>query len=272
MEIGSVFNSYFNSNVTGYEANAAGEADFSAIVSKIYDARGVSATNFEDAFRQYAVTTHVGNTEVSSTNWQRNDFPFWEYFKKSTSADSLNGWKSTGPNPPQTDSNIQRHTSQIGPGKMAILIPESLQKKMDMDENYAREIMGKVQKWKADYDRRDNALAASYGYHVAEHQFSKSYCIQLDENGDVKNATVSGGGGEIIGPSKKEQEQVEAEKKAKKRKETEYREMLEESAIKRKLQEQETNKRYYQSQVERGTAVTAYQSGFLMSDRGNFFI
>lgn len=272
MDIGSVLNSYSNPQIAGYVAEkqfATRGADFLAAAGKVYGDGAIGASNFKDAFPQYKVTTHVGNTDVSSANWQRNDFPFWEYFNESTSADSLNEWKPTGPNPPQTDSRIQRHASQIGPGKMAILIPESLQKKMDADENYAREIMAKVHQWKEDYDRMDNALAASYGYNVAEHQFSKSYCIQLDENGDVKEATITGGGGEIIGPSKKELEQIEAEKKAKRKKEAEYLEMLEESAMKRRLQEQETNKRNYKSQIAMDTAVTSYQSNFLISNMNN---
>lgn len=229
------------------------------IARKLYGASGTGATNFKNAFPQYSVVTHVGNTDVSSANWQRNDFPFWEYFNEDTSADSLNDWKPMGPNPPQTDPKIQRHTSRIGAGRMAILIPESLQKKMDADENYAREIMAKVQKWKEDYDRRDNALAASYGYHVAEHQASKSYCIQLDENGEVVNATVTSGG-RITGPSKEEQEQFEAEQKAKKKKQAEYQKKLEESAMKRRLQEQEINGKYYQSRIAKEAALGAYES------------
>lgn len=256
MEIGNVFNNYLNPQSAGYKAMAASAPNFSTIVNKIYEKQGVGATNFKDAFPQYSVITHVGYTNISQANWQRNDFPFWEYFNEYTSADSLNDWTPTGPNPPQTAPAIQSHTSRIGAGKMAILIPESLQKKMDVDENYAREIMAKVQKWKADYDRVDNALAASYGYNVAEFQFSKSYCIQLDENGDVVNATVTSGG-RITGPSKKELEQIEAERKAKRKREAAYRKMLEESAMKRRLREQEkgTTSENFSSEMLKMTQV-----------------
>ena len=95
------------------------------------------------------------------------------------------------------DPKIQRNLSSIGPGKISILIPDKLQAKMDADPAYAEEIYRKVAKWKEDYDAWDNATAASLGMNVAEHQMSKSYCVQLDEDGNVGNFTVVSGGGEI---------------------------------------------------------------------------
>ena len=88
------------------------------------------------------------------------------------------------------DSRVQRNLQGIGHGKISILIPEKLQAKMDADPAYADEIYRKVAKWKEDYDAWDNAAAASLGMNVAEHQFSKSYCVQLDEDGNVGNFTV----------------------------------------------------------------------------------
>lgn len=267
MEIGNLLGCFFNYQTAGYTTQVSGVPGFSAIINKLYSNSGTGAANFKDAFPLYKVTTHVGNTNVSSANWQRNDFPFWEYFNENTSADSLNNWKPIGTNPSQTDPKIQANTSRIGSGKMAILIPESLQEKMDVDENYARDIMAKVQKWKEDYDRRDNALAASYGYNVMEHQFGKSYCIQLDENGEVVNATVTGSGGRITGPSEEELEQIEAEKKARKKKEAGYKKMIEESALKRKVQAQIENKKYYQCKVAKKSVLGAYQIGGMRNGR-----
>ena len=95
----------------------------------------------------------------------------------------------------------------IGYGKVSILIPDKLQAKMDADPAYADEIYRKVAEWKENYDAWDNATAASLGMNVAAHQFSKSYCLQLDEDGNVENFTVVGGGLDISG--KKENEDVE---------------------------------------------------------------
>ena len=58
-----------------------------------------------------------------------------------------------------------------------------------------------MQEWKEDYDRWDNTVAAGYGMNVAEHQAEKSYVFDLDENGDVRNCTVTSGGGKIVGPT-----------------------------------------------------------------------
>lgn len=115
---------------------------------------------------------------------------------------------------------------------------------MDADPAYAQKIMAKLQEWKEDYDRWDNTVAASYGYNVAEHQASKSYVFDLDENGDVRNCTVTSPG-KITGPTREEQEQIEAEQKERRKRHVKYIQILEKSAEKRKLQEQE-NLRLFQ--------------------------
>ncbi len=231
-----------------YAKKMAGGTDYISTISKAYSTGKTGAVNFVDAFPQYDVITHVGNTNISSANWQRNDFPFWRYFDKNTSADALNDWKPSGANPPQTRGDLQRNYGNIGSGRIAILIPKSLQDKMDADPAYARQIMAKLQEWKEDYDRWDNTVAASYGMDVAEHQAEKSYVFQLDENGDVCNCTVTSGGGKIVGPTEEEQRQFEAEQEAKKKRRVKYIQILKESAEKRKLQEQE-NLRMYQEKL-----------------------
>ncbi len=149
---------------------------------------------FQSVFSNYNVQTKAGNCTVPWKYWDRNDFPIWEYFKKDTSAYCLNNWRPTGAEPPQTDMNVQKGLSQIDYGQMVILMPESLQRKMEADPEFAKEVLKKVQKWKEDYDREDNAIAASLGYNPELNQLSKSYCIQLDEDGNVGDHTVTGGG------------------------------------------------------------------------------
>lgn len=227
-----------------YAKKMAGSTDYISTIGKAFNTGKVGALNFEDAFPRYDVITHVGNADISSANWQRNDFPFWKYFDPNTSADALNDWRPEGANPPQTQSGLQRNYSRIGSGQIAVLIPESLQKKMDADPAYAQKIMAKLQEWKEDYDRWDNTVAASYGYNVAEHQASKSYVFDLDENGDVRNCTVTSPG-KITGPTREEQEQIEAEQKERRKRHVKYIQILEKSAEKRKLQEQE-NLRLFQ--------------------------
>ena len=152
---------------------------------------------WKDYFPGMQVITKVGDCNVQSGIWSRTDFPFWEYFKEGISAEVLNNWQPSGPQPDMLDPKIQSSLRGIGYGKVSILIPEKLQEKMDADPAYAEEIYRKVAKWKEDYDAWDNSVAASLGMNVAAHQFSKSYCVQLDEDGNVGNFTVVGGGLDI---------------------------------------------------------------------------
>ena len=251
-----------------YAKKMSGSTDYISTISKAYSTGKPGATTFEEAFPQYDVITHVGNANISSSRWQRNDFPFWKYFDKNTSADALNDWMPEGANPPQIRGDLQRNYSRIGSGRIAVLIPESLQKKMDADPAYARQIMAKLQEWKEDYDRWDNTVAAGYGYNVAEHQAGKSYVFDLDENGDVRNCTVTSSG-KLTGPTEEEQRQFEAEQAKKRKRRVKYIRILEESAEKRKLQERE-NLRFYQSQfIKHDCFLSNFQRG---QKHGNYKI
>ncbi len=243
---------------TAYTKKMAGATDDISVISRAYSTGKAGATNFEDAFPQYDVIIHVGNANISSGNWQRNDFPFWKYFDKNTSADALNDWKPEGANPSQMRSDLQRNYNSVGSGRIAILVPESLQQKMDADPEYARQIMAKLQAWKEDYDRWDNTVAASYGYNVAEHQAGKSYVFDLDENGDVRNCTVTSPGRITVSSS----EFAEA-RKAREAKHAEYEKLAEESALKRKMLEQEIEERYYKSNLVNRAAFNAYEKNIV---------
>lgn len=241
-----------------YAKKKAGSTDFISAVSRAYSTGKAGAANFVDAFPQYDVVTHVGNASISSGRWQRNDFPFWKYFQENTSADALNDWKPEGENPPQTRSDLQKNYSSIGAGRIAVLIPESLQQKMDADPAYARQIVAKLQEWKEDYDRWDNTVAAGYGYNVAEHQAGKSYVFDLDENGDVRNCTVTGSG-RITGPTEEELRQFKAEQAKKRMRRVKYIKILQEGTEKRKRQQQE-NLLFYQSQYVKHELFASQQN------------
>ncbi len=168
---------------------------FPQIFSEIRGTNRISAKDmFSAAFPANDVSVKAGNCDIASKIWERKDFPVWQYFKDDVSADSLNNWKPTGAEPTGAESYIQQELKKIGFGEMVVMLPESLQKKMEADPEYAQEIAEKLQKWKTDYDRMDNAVAASYGDDPILYQMTKSYCIQLDEDGNVKNYTVVSGG------------------------------------------------------------------------------
>ena len=179
------------------EGKVAGSTEISSFSEILSDAcrSGADVSEmFKTAFPDNSVQIKVGNCDVAWKEWDRNDFPVWKYFEKDTSADCLNNWRGIGKNPPQWDSKVQQGLSKIDYGEMVIIIPEKLQKKMESDPQFAEEVLKKIQKWKENYDIADNAIAASYGNDPELNQLSKSYCIQLDENGNVGYHIVCGGG------------------------------------------------------------------------------
>ena len=91
-----------------------------------------------------------------------------------------------------------------------------------------------------------------------------SYCLVLDEEGEVKQSCVFGAtGGKLIGPSEEEMRQFEAEQAAKKKRREKYAKLNEESALKRKMMEQETDRRYYKNSVARQNAFNAYEKNMV---------
>lgn len=73
-------------------------------------------------------------------------------------------------------------------------MPESLQKKMEEDSDFASKIMEKVSNWKKNYDCADMAIGVANGESYAQAKMALqtgSYLIELDENGDIQNYTVT---------------------------------------------------------------------------------
>jgi hypothetical protein len=146
----------------------------------------------------YDVQIKAGDCNVSKKNWERNDFPFWKYFEEATSADCLNDWKAKGPDVSEWSSYSQNGAKSIGDSKITILMPESLKQKMDEDSEFAEQILRKVTNWKNNYDKYDKAVGISLGSSAGEMDLAHQNCdylIELDDNGDVENYTVTGSGG-----------------------------------------------------------------------------
>lgn len=146
----------------------------------------------------YDVQIKAGDCNVSKKNWERNDFPFWKYFEEATTADGLNDWKAKGPDVSEWSSYSQNGAKSICDSKITILLPESLKEKMDEDSAFAEQIMSKVGNWKSNYDKYDKAVGISLGSTALEMDVAHQACdylIELDENGDVENFTVTGPSG-----------------------------------------------------------------------------
>ena len=203
MDIGSLYNVLIGAMIkqtnanssTGINRNIGSNVSFGDILAAVQNKDTVSAQDmFSVAFSDYNVKVKSGDCSVSSANWERKDFPAWKFFQDDTGADCLNTWKAKGAQPTGAEASIQSALSKIGYGQMAVIIPDELREKMEADPKYAWEIAEKVQKYKKDYDRKDNALAVTYGNNSTLYQMTKRYCFSLDENGDVETCWVVSGG------------------------------------------------------------------------------
>ena len=201
MDIGSLYNVLIGAMIkqantnTSINRNIGNNVSFGDILEAVQNKDAVSAQDmFSAAFSDYNVKVKSGDCSVSSSNWGRKDFPAWKFFQDDTGADCLNQWKPRGAQPTGAEASIQSALSKIGYGQMAVIIPDELREKMEADPKYAWEIAEKVQKYKEDYDRKDNALAITYGNNSTLYQMTKRYCFSLDENGDVETCWVVSGG------------------------------------------------------------------------------
>lgn len=151
-------------------------------------------------FSGYNVQIKTGNCNVQKENWNRNDFPFWKYFEEATNAECLNNWKAKGPDVSEWSDYAQKGAKSIEDSQITILMPESLKQKMEADSDFASEIMKKVSDWKKNYDSADTAIGMSLGESYLQAKMALqtgSYLIELDENGDVENYTVTTHGTEF---------------------------------------------------------------------------
>ena len=201
MDIGSLYNVLIGAIAkqtnagTNISRNIGNNVSFGDILAAVRNEDTVSAQDmFSAAFSDYNVKVKSGDCSVPSSYWDRKDFPAWKLFQDDTGADCLNRWRPQGTPPTGAEPAIQSALSQIDYGQMVVIISDELREKMEADPKYAWEIAEKVQKYKEDYDRRDNTLAATYGYNSTLHQMSKRYCFSLDEKGDVETCWVVSGG------------------------------------------------------------------------------
>ena len=156
------------------------------------------------AFAGYNVQIKAGGCNIRKEDWNRNDFPFWKYFEEATNAECLNNWKAKGPDVSEWSDYAQKGAKSIADSQITILMPDSLKQKMEADSDFASEIMKKVSDWKKNYDSADMAISMSHGESYSQAKMdlqTGSYLIELDENGDVENYTVTTRGTVFSAPS-----------------------------------------------------------------------
>lgn len=223
-------------------------------VEKVSEQTNVTGMSFKDMWqaRFPGAYYHTMNaSDIPQGIWGRNDFPFEKFFQDNVDESVIN-WKPNGAEPAMTSSNVQSRLQSIR-GQKSIVVPPALEEKMNSDPALAERVMAKVE----NFIVTDAAMTPDR---------ICSYLIVLDENGEIARFRASSGGGNISGPTEEEQRQFEAEQPEKRKRREEYARLNEESALKRKLQEQEEDRRFYQRSIAKEAALEAYQSSFITSE------
>lgn len=232
----------YRKNGAAEKSNGASFAELAA--AKAAGQENVSGMSFEEMLKEKypEAKYHVIDAyKIPSGIWCRNDFPFEKFFNDDVDESVMN-WKPSGKEPAMSDAKVQsRLTSTLG--KKAIVIPPALEEKMKNDPELAKSVMQKVENHIAASDARLPGVR-------------KSFVITFDEDGEIANFTTVSEGKITVSSS----EFVEA-RKAREAKHAEYERLAEESALKRKMLAQETDRRYYQSKA--ASAAVYEASGIL---------
>lgn len=149
---------------------------------------------FSNLFPIYNVSCKIGKCDVSSADWERNDFPSWKFFEDSTKADELNNWSASGNDVSFMDKNILNSWKRTDDRKMVIITPDELAAKMESDPSYAKQVLNKVCSWQTNHAALEKALSEGYGYDGELSTFQDSYLLKLDEDGNVTDYVVTGPG------------------------------------------------------------------------------
>ena len=187
--------------------------------------------------------------KIPQGTWERYDFPHEQFFNNNVD-ESVLDWKPTGAEPKLTDKSVQSRIDTTL-GKKAIVVPPALEEKMKNDPALAQKVMAKVERFIVN----DEATLPPGRIY--------SCVVILDENGEIAHAAGSSGGGNIVGPTEAEQRQFEAEQAAKKKRHEKYAKLNEESALKRKMLEQETDRRYFKGSIAKQAAFKAYEKNIM---------
>ena len=238
-----------------YRKNAAGKSEgvsFAELAAaKAAEQSDVSGMSFKDMWQARFPGAYYHTADASDIPqgvWERNDFPFEKFFRNDLDESAVN-WKPNGANPAMDSSGVQSRLHSIA-GQKSIVVPPELEEKMKNDPALAKQVMAKVESF------------------IATNQVPGRICshlIVLDENEEIARFRASSHGGNITGPTEEEMRQFEAEQAAKKKRREEYARMNEESALKRRLMEQEADERYYKdSMTKKAVSIAAYEAAGIL--------
>ena len=212
------------------------------------DISGMSFMNMWQARFPGAYYHTADASDIPQGVWERNDFPFEKFFHNDLDESAMN-WTPDGANPAMDSSGVQSRLHSIA-GQKSIAVPPELEEKMKKDPELAKQVMAKVESF---------IVANQVPGRICSH------LIVLDENGEIARFRASSHGGNITGPTEEEMRQFKAEQAAKKKRREEYARLNGESALKRKLLEQEADERYYQDSItKKAVLIAAYEAAGIL--------
>ncbi len=227
-------NRFVGKSVTGNkDINVENKTDFISAIknkSEVYSANEVKSTDsgFEDELKAKYPGAYFNVMDTSRIDhglWGRNDYPWDAYFSEPANSSVLN-WTPTGAEPSMQDSSVVSKINSIA-GKLAVVVPPELERKMQNDEELAQKVMDRVDGFISKYYRADA---------------NQGFLITFDENGEIGESCIVCEGRMTVSSS----EFVE-ERKARERKSAEYERIAEENAIKRRMIEKERVEKEYKT-------------------------
>ncbi|SCX96757.1 hypothetical protein [Butyrivibrio sp. INlla14] len=236
-------NDYTMTSSMPYAASEATTTFSSTLMSKMKESKAVDENNVletDNSFEKMWTSRYPGAkyhvmdaSKISQGVWERNDFPFEKFFEDNVD-ESILKWQPSGKDPAMADGSVQRRLNSTL-GQKSIIVPPELEEKMKNDPALAQRVMDKV----ADF----------ITYHPTRPGRICSYLISLDENGDIAHFRVTGGGGNISGPTKEEQRRFEEEQEEKRKR------LLEKRALEKKWQQEAIDARRAYHDFLNGQAI-----------------
>ncbi len=226
-----------------YRKNSAGKSEgvrFSelAATKAAEKTEGVSFAEMLKSKYPGAYYNVMDTSKIDGGLWGRNDYPWDAYFSEPADKSVLN-WTPSGSEPDMQSPAVHAKMNSML-GKIAVVIPPELEEKMKNNPELAQKVMERV----------DNFLLTN-----STPGENEGFLMTFDENGEINHACVVGELKITVSSS----EFVEA-RKAREAKHAEYERLAEESALKRKMLEQEMDRRSYQSKV---VSAAAYEKNIM---------
>ena len=203
---------YYNKNKS---VIATDGTDFSSAISAKTTGK-VEDFNFVNSLKTKYPASYYNVMDTSRINnqlWGRNDYPWNKYFSEPADQTVLD-WMPAGKEPSMLDSKVQHNISETL-GKMSVVIPSTLEKKMENNPELAKSILDKVDNFVDKYYRP----GANQGF-----------LITFNEDGEIGNTCITSEGKVTVSSS----EFVE-QRKAREARHAEYERIVKESIEKRKL-------------------------------------